>query len=237
MLPDVLTLKQLAEHLQLSERTVYRLAGRGEVPGFKVGGHWRFRRAVVDYWMDLRMERISPPDLRAMEDEWRTSDCSLSDALAAENVLFPIEAGSRRVMVESLIRKVTFPEPVDVDEVVKRVWEREELASTATEYGAALLHTARWEYRTLRRSDLFAIGRLPAPVAFDAFGTDQTDLLFLLLARDPRRHLILLARVASLCRHPGFLEGVRSATTAAAVVTLVRDTERVLLGDTGATGR
>ena len=57
------------------------------------------------------------------------------------------------------------------------------------------------------------------------------------LARDPRRHLILLARAASLCRHPGFLDGIRRATSAAAVVTLVRDTERLLLGDTGATGR
>jgi excisionase family DNA binding protein len=45
---EVLTLKQLAEHLQLSERTIYRLLERGELPGFKVGGHWRFRRAVVD---------------------------------------------------------------------------------------------------------------------------------------------------------------------------------------------
>ncbi len=237
MQADVLTLKQLAEHLQLSERTVYRLLGRGELPGFKVGGHWRFRRAVVDYWMDLRMERISPPHLRAMEAEWRTSGCSLSEALAPENALLPIQAGSRRAMIESLIRKVTFPEPVDVDEVVRRVWEREELASTATECGAALLHTARWEGRALRRGDLLAIGRLPAPVGFDAFGAIPTDLLFLLLARDPRRHLILLARVASLCRHPGFLEGVRSATAAAAVVTLVRDTEHVLLGDAGATGR
>ena len=237
MQADVLTLKQLAEHLQLSERTVYRLLGRGELPGFKVGGHWRFRRAVVDYWMDLRMERISPLDMRAMEADWRTSPCSFSEALAVENALLPIPAGSRREIVTALVQAVTFPEPVDVEEVVRRVWEREELASTATECGAALLHTARWEGRTMRRSDLLAIGRLQAPVGFDAVGASPTDLLFLLLARDPRRHLILLARVASLCRLPGFLEGVRKATSAPAVVTLVRDTERVLLGGTGAPSR
>ena len=66
---DVLTLKQLAEHLQLSERTIYRLLGRGQLPGLKVGGHWRFRRSVVDYWMDLRMGRISSADLRDMDQE------------------------------------------------------------------------------------------------------------------------------------------------------------------------
>jgi mannitol/fructose-specific phosphotransferase system IIA component (Ntr-type) len=136
-----------------------------------------------------------------------------------------------------MIRSVAFPEPVDVDEVVRRVWEREELASTATQCGAALLHTARWEGRTLRRGDLLAIGRLPVPVGFDAMGASPTDVLFLLLARDPRRHLILLARVANLCRYPGFLDGVRGATSASAVVALVRATERVLLGDAGASGR
>ncbi len=89
---------------------MYRLLGRVELPGFKVGGHSWFQRAVVDYWMDLRMKRISSSDK-------------------------------------------------------------------------------------------------------------------------------LVARAASLCRHPGFLDGIRRATSTAAVVTLVRETERILLGDTGATGR
>ena len=230
---DVLTLKQLAEHLQLSERTVYRLLGRGELPGFKVGGHWRFRRAVVDYWMDLRMERISPSNKQEMEADWRASPCWLTEALAVENALLPIQPGSRREIVTSLIQAVAFPEPVDVDEVVRRVWERETLASTATVSGVALLHTARWESRMMRRGDLLAIGRVAAPVDFDPAGGRPTDLLFLLLARDPRRHLILLARLASLCRHPGFLDGVRSATSASAVVTLVSETERIALGDAG----
>jgi predicted DNA-binding transcriptional regulator AlpA len=34
-MPEVLT--QLAEYLQLSEHTIYRLLGRGQLPGFKLG--------------------------------------------------------------------------------------------------------------------------------------------------------------------------------------------------------
>ncbi len=225
---DVLTLKQLAEHLQLSERTIFRLLGRGELPGFKVGGHWRFRRAVVDYWMDLRMGRMSPAELREMEEEWRAPTLSLSDALAVENALLPLPVGSRREITTALIQAVRFPEPVAADQVLERVWEREDLASTATEDGVAFLHTARWEPRTMRRSDLLAIGRLPTPVDFGALDGGLTDLLFLLLARDTRQHLILLAKAARLCRHPGFLGAVRTAASGSAVVTLVRNTERLL---------
>jgi nitrogen PTS system EIIA component len=231
LMQDVLTLKQLADHLQLSERTVYRLLDRGELPGFKVGGHWRFRRAVVDYWMDLRMGRMSPAELRHMEEEWRGPALSLSDGLVVENALLPLPIGSRREIIAALIRSVTFPEPVATDVILERVWEREELASTATADGVAILHTARWVPRTIRRGDLLAIGRLPAAVDFGALGGGLTDLLFLLLARDARQHLILLAKTARLCRHPGFLSAVRTAHSASTVVTLVRNTERLLFAD------
>ena len=30
----------------------YRLAADGTIPGFKVGGSWRFRKAVIEDWID-----------------------------------------------------------------------------------------------------------------------------------------------------------------------------------------
>jgi excisionase family DNA binding protein len=48
--PDVFTTAQLAELLQVDVKTVRRLAARGELPGRKLGRHWRFsRRAVLDW--------------------------------------------------------------------------------------------------------------------------------------------------------------------------------------------
>ena len=49
-----MTVSQVAKLLQLSEKTVYRLAQRGELPGFKVGGQWRFNQAVLESWMAER---------------------------------------------------------------------------------------------------------------------------------------------------------------------------------------
>jgi len=34
------------------EKTVYRLAQRGELPGFKVAGTWRFKREDIDQWVE-----------------------------------------------------------------------------------------------------------------------------------------------------------------------------------------
>ena len=49
--PDVLTAEQLAEMLQVDEKTVRTLAARGEVPGRKIGRHWRFSRQAILDWL------------------------------------------------------------------------------------------------------------------------------------------------------------------------------------------
>jgi excisionase family DNA binding protein len=49
--PEVLTAEQLAALLQLDVDTVRRLVARGELPGRKVGGHWRFSRKAVLEWL------------------------------------------------------------------------------------------------------------------------------------------------------------------------------------------
>jgi PTS system nitrogen regulatory IIA component len=227
-LPDLFTLKQVADRLQLSERTLYRMLQRGELPGHKVGGQWRFRVSEVDYWLDMRLGRMGSADLYRLEAEAATRAISLTEALEPKNALIRLPLGTRREVVTAFVTAVTYPEPVDQGILAARVYEREELSSTATVDGVAFLHTARWESRTLLQSPLVALGRLPSPVDFDAIDGTCADLLFLLLAPDDRTHLRLLARAARLCRDPGLVRGLRAARTGREVVRLVRASERAL---------
>jgi excisionase family DNA binding protein len=48
---EILTLDEVALYLKAGKRTVYRLVQQGEIPGFKLGGTWRFRRAELDRWI------------------------------------------------------------------------------------------------------------------------------------------------------------------------------------------
>ncbi len=48
---DILTLKEVAEYLKLAEKTAYRLAAEGKLPGFKVGGSWRFKESDIEKWI------------------------------------------------------------------------------------------------------------------------------------------------------------------------------------------
>ena len=48
---DVMTIRELSEYLKLAEKTAYRLAAEGKIPGFKVGASWRFRKSEIDRWI------------------------------------------------------------------------------------------------------------------------------------------------------------------------------------------
>lgn len=48
---EIFTIKEVANYLKLAEKTAYRLTSEGKLPGFKVGGSWRFRRSEIDAWI------------------------------------------------------------------------------------------------------------------------------------------------------------------------------------------
>ncbi|WP_413162350.1 methylation-associated defense system helix-turn-helix domain-containing protein MAD1 [Aeromonas salmonicida] len=48
---EILTIKQVAEYLKVTERTIYRHAAGKKIPAFKVGGTWRFRKSDIDAWI------------------------------------------------------------------------------------------------------------------------------------------------------------------------------------------
>ena len=44
----ILTTKELAEYLKLTEVTIYKYANEGKIPGFKIGSRWRFDKEKID---------------------------------------------------------------------------------------------------------------------------------------------------------------------------------------------
>lgn len=53
---EVLDVRAAADYLGVSADTLYMYAQDGFVPAFKLGNRWRFRRTVLDEWMDRLSE-------------------------------------------------------------------------------------------------------------------------------------------------------------------------------------
>ena len=51
---EVMDLRQAADYLGISADTLYTYASSGFIPAFKLGNRWRFKRSIMDQWMEER---------------------------------------------------------------------------------------------------------------------------------------------------------------------------------------
>lgn len=56
MSDEILTIREVADLLKINEKTAYKLASAGKIPGFKVGGSWRFERQEIANWIKRKVE-------------------------------------------------------------------------------------------------------------------------------------------------------------------------------------
>ena len=52
---EILTLEEVARYLRLKPQTIYKWAQERRIPAAKLGKEWRFRRSVLDRWLDEQM--------------------------------------------------------------------------------------------------------------------------------------------------------------------------------------
>ncbi len=57
----IMTLREVAKYLGLHVMTVYKLTREGRVPAAKIGGQWRFKRDVLDDWLEAQMHQHALP--------------------------------------------------------------------------------------------------------------------------------------------------------------------------------
>lgn len=55
-MPEVLTAKNIAEHLQMTTENIYIMCAEGKIPSFKIGGSRRILKAAYIKWLDERVK-------------------------------------------------------------------------------------------------------------------------------------------------------------------------------------
>jgi excisionase family DNA binding protein len=53
-LEPAMTVRDVAIFLNVDEKTIYRLVTKGELPGFKVLGSWRFQKSDLNAWIETQ---------------------------------------------------------------------------------------------------------------------------------------------------------------------------------------
>jgi excisionase family DNA binding protein len=60
----IMTVDEVSVYLNLHPLTVRRLARDGEIPAMKIGRQWRFKRDLLDQWLEQQSLKnvVVPPD-------------------------------------------------------------------------------------------------------------------------------------------------------------------------------
>lgn len=227
---ETLDLAQLASLLQRDQRELSKLADRGQLPGRKVGGDWRFARADIRHWLETEMPGFDDEQLKRLEEANPDPDEPLlTNLLAPDSVEVPLQARTQSSVPRAMVRLAEQSWQVyDPEAILEAVRAREEMASTAQDNGVAILHPRRPLPKALGES-VIAFGRTAGGIPFGAPKHGLTDLFFLVCCRDDRTHLRILARLSRLMLRPGFLDALHMAETAADALQVIRGAEAELL--------
>jgi nitrogen PTS system EIIA component len=229
-----LDVHQLAIYLHLTPAQVRRLADRGQLPGRKIGGDWRFSEAEVHTWLEQRIGATGKDDLVQMQqlvDRWsdRTSDeGELTLLLKSEAVEIPLQARTRGSVVRRMCYLAEHTGLLwDANKMIEAVQAREELHSTALDNGVALLHPRRPQSSILAEP-LLALGVSSQPLPFGNDSGNLTDVFFLICSTDDRVHLQVLAKLSRLLAATDFLPQLRGCDCAKKACELVMQHEATL---------
>lgn len=63
-LKEVMTLREASQYLGITPDTLYKYLGERSIPAFKLGNRWRFKKDLLDRWMERKSENTDLPSDR-----------------------------------------------------------------------------------------------------------------------------------------------------------------------------
>lgn len=197
----ILTLKELANHLRVNERTILRMQQAGQIKGVKVGGQWRFNSSQIDS-LFFPESKTDHPDAVPLNDITRTHLATpLSRILQEERMIMDLEATDTEGVLLELCQVIRNQNLLlDMEDLKERVMAREKLLSTGVGNGIAIPHP-RDHIPTLNAPAVIVLGKSDAGIDFGAIDGAPVHLFFLLVSKDIQMHLHVMGRLAHMLQH------------------------------------
>ncbi len=222
----ILTLKELADHLKVNERTILRMLKTGQVKGAKIGGQWRFNSQQIDglFFPDSPPDPADGPSLPELSNPF--AGIPLSRVMSTDRMLFDLKARTGEQVIAELVDPRMLNALIyDIQDLRDKCAARESLLSTGVGNGIAIPHP-RDPVPTLRAPGIIVVGRSEPGIDFLAVDGQPVHLFFLLCCQKIELHLHLMGRLAHVLRQEGFVARCMECQTPADMLRLVMEMER-----------
>jgi excisionase family DNA binding protein len=68
---EVMNLREASQYLGISPETLYKYLSADRIPAFKLGNRWRFKKDLLDRWIEKKSERQDPGSPRLIKAQIR----------------------------------------------------------------------------------------------------------------------------------------------------------------------
>jgi PTS system nitrogen regulatory IIA component len=194
-----LSVADVAQLLNVSEKTVYRWVQQGKLPAYRLGQQLRFNKAELLEWATQQRVAISPDAFKEAASDERLP--SLLAALKSGGVYYRIGGRDKREVLRSAVETLRLPEGIDREVLLAVLLARESLGSTGVGDGIAIPHVRNPIVLQLTQPAV-TLCFLENPVDFDAIDGKPVHVLFIITSPTVRSHLHLLSRLAYALRDP-----------------------------------
>ncbi len=197
-----LSVKDAAQLLSVSQKSIYRWIKQDILPAYKISGSYRFSRTELLEWATSHKKG----KLVDVSSEAEVSGLllpSLGEALERGGVFYRIDGYTREEVLADAVNHLRLSDNVDRELLLELLRAREELTSTAIGNGIAIPHP-RNPILTSVQQPKVTLCFLEHPVNFFALDGHLVKILLLVIAPDLTTHLHLLSRLNFILRDPEF---------------------------------
>jgi len=199
-----LRVKDAAELLDVSEKTVYRWIAKKGLPVHRVNEQYRFNRAELLEWASARHMPVSPVVFEEPEDTYIPS---LAEALRAGGIHYRVGGSDGPSALKQVVEILPLPEGVDRGFLYQVLLARESVGSTAIGNGIAIPHV-RNPITLHVTQPIVSLSFLGEEIDFNAIDGKPVHTLFTIISPSIRAHLNLLSKLSHGLRGSSFSEAV-----------------------------
>jgi len=222
-----LKIKDVAELLNVSEKTIRRWLTDGKIPAYRLNSQYRFSRIEIENWVmscKLSKDVTSPlgfsESLASTSQEAPSEDYeanaetkiglqqfSLYRAIHKGGVL-RAAASSKQEIISNTVKQSAKILGCDADILTDLLLDREKLMPTALNHGVAVPHTREFVFKG--PFDVVIVVFPEKPIEYGALDGLPVHTLFFLFASGDKHHLHLLAKIAHLSSNQEMLQFLKT---------------------------
>ena len=199
-----LRVKDAAQLLDVSEKTIYRWIAKKALPVHRVNEQYRFNRAELLEWASARHMPVSPVMFEEPEDTYIPS---LAEALRAGGIHYRVGGSDGPSALKQVVEILPLPDGVDREFLYQVLLARESVGSTAIGNGIAIPHV-RNPITLHVTQPIVSLSFLAGEIDFKAIDGRLVHTLFTIISPSIRAHLNLLSKLSHGLRGSSFHEAV-----------------------------